>query len=62
MEGEKYFKTHSKVLAYSILYVTGRNFYKFNEEDGRIIYSFQADEEFYRKLKLLDDIRFDKNN
>lgn len=53
---DKYFQTKSKSLAYSLNYL-GYRFYKFNDEDV-ISYSFKTDAEFYKKLELLNDIKF----
>lgn len=53
---KKYFQTKSKTLAYALNYL-GYSFYKFNDEDI-IVYSFEADDEFYDKLNKLNDIKF----
>ncbi|MFR2887398.1 MAG: hypothetical protein ACLTDM_04255 [Clostridium butyricum] len=57
---KKYFTTRSKTYAYSIQYVTGKAFYKFQNEND-IIYSFEienTDKEFYKKINKLNNIRF----
>ena len=57
-----YFRTKSKVFANSIQFVTGKNYYKFTDENGNTIYSFQLKayeiDTFYKKIKMLEDIKF----
>lgn len=56
----KYFTTRSKTYAYSIQYITGKNFFKF-QKDGDVIYSFEItelDKDFYKKLNKLNNIKF----
>lgn len=53
---KRYFQTKSKSLAYSLNYI-GYSFYKFND-DGDTTYSFKIDELFFKKLEMLNDIKF----
>ena len=57
-----YFRTKSKVFANSIQFVTGKNNYKFTDENENTIYSFQLKEyeidTFYKKIRMLEDIKF----
>ena len=57
-----YFRTKSKVFANSIQFVTGKNYYKFTDENENTIYSFQLKEyeidTFYKKIRMLEDIKF----
>ena len=57
-----YFRTKSKVFANSIQFVTGKNYYKFTDENGNTIYSFQLKkyeiDTFYKKIRMLEDIKF----
>jgi hypothetical protein len=55
---DKYFRTKSKTFALAIQYVTNRNFYKFKDENECVIYSFEADDELYKKIKQLNNIKF----
>ena len=58
----KFFSSRSKTFAYSIQYITNKNFFKFQNEDKETIYSFEVkkeeSEEFYEKIKKLNDIKF----
>lgn len=58
---KSYFTTKSKVFAYSILFITDKQFYKF-KKDNETIYSFELNnnekEEFYNKLKKIQQIKF----
>ena len=57
-----YFRTKSKIFSNAIQFVTGKSYYKFTDENGNIIYSFQLKEyeidTFYKKIKMLEDIKF----
>lgn len=52
-----YYKTRSKTLAYALNFI-GYTFYKFHDDKDIIIYSFEVDEKFYEKLRMLEDIKF----
>lgn len=52
-----YFTTKSKTLAYALQYVTNQNFYKFTK-DNQVIYSFIKNEDFLKKLELLNNLKF----
>lgn len=54
---DKYFQTRSKSLAYALNYI-GYSFYKFKDDEDKIIYSFKIDDVFYEKLNQLNDIKF----
>ena len=54
----KYFTTKSKTFAYSIQYITGQNYYKFQNENKETIYSFEINDNFYEKINKLNDIKF----
>ena len=58
----KYFTTKSKIFSNAIQFVTGKSYYKFTDENGNTIYSFQLKEyeidTFYKKIKMLEDIKF----
>ena len=62
MNDKIYWKTKSKVLAYAVQYVTNKKFYKFNNDNEIIIYSFEISEDgkddFYNKINLLDKIKY----
>lgn len=52
-----YFQTKSKTFAMAIQFVTGRNYYKFNDENDTI-YSFKCDELFLEKVSKLEELKF----
>ena len=50
-----YFRTKSKVFANSIQFVTGKSYYKFTDENGNTIYSFQLKE--YEIARVQNEIK-----
>jgi hypothetical protein len=58
---KSYFTSKSKVFAYAIQFVTDKQYYKFTK-DEEIIYSFEIydieKDNFYNKIKQLQDIKF----
>lgn len=59
MEDNKtYFTTRSKTFAYSIQYITNQNYYKFQNDNNETIYSFEITDDFYNKIKKLNNIKF----
>lgn len=52
-----YFQTKSKTFAMAIQFVTGRNYYKFNDGND-IVYSFKCDELFLEKVSKLEELKF----
>lgn len=57
-KNDKYFQSKSKTFALAIQYVTNQNYYKFQNDNNETIYSFETSEEFYDKVKKLNDIKF----
>lgn len=55
---EKYFRTKSKSFAYAIQYITNQRFYKFQDENNITYYSFVITNDFYNKIKALNNIKF----
>lgn len=57
-----YWKTKSKVFAYAVQFVTDKRFYKFSNDNGDIIYSFELLEDnkddFYEKVQSLESIKY----
>lgn len=54
----EYFTTRSKTLAYALQYVSEQNFYKFSTDDNQTIYSFKKSPMLLRKIKELNNIKF----
>lgn len=61
-----YYTTIYKTQAYAIQFVTGCNFYKFTDDNKKIIYSFKLDEnsettlEFLKKVDILNQLKNNK--
>ena len=54
----KYYQTKSLTKAMAIQYVSGYNFMKFTDINGRTIYSFINDDYLQEKIKNLEFIKF----
>ena len=59
-----YWKTKSKVFAYAVQFITNKQFYKFNDENDNIIYSFELLEgektSFFNRIKKLEELKYIK--
>lgn len=61
-----YYTTIYKTQAYAIQFVTGLNFYKFTDDNGQIIYSFELYEDnektmdFFKKINMLNQLKNNK--
>ena len=53
-----YFTTKSFTYAIAIQYITGLSYYKFQDSDNRMIYSFKVNDGFKEKIEKLKRIRF----
>ena len=54
----KYYQTKSLTKAMAVQYVSGYNFMKFTDINGRTIYSFMNDNYLQEKIKKLEFIKF----
>ena len=66
MDNDRYFyyTTIYKVQAYATQFVTNYNFYKFNDDLGNTVYSFQIPKiyakDFFNKINKLNKIKFNE--
>lgn len=52
-KNNKYFAVYNKTTANVLRGLTGQRYYKFNDEDGKLFYSFKNDEKLQIALNML---------